>query len=140
MRKYSIAQILAGTLLGGIVVIAAVTGFAYLYSYRLAQKPPKPDFAAVEEAQKDQAGELAASTQAEEEEESDGSYVALVTYADGLILRKEPDSTAEAIDTLEVETTVRVLEKSEDEQWERLRVEETGEEGWVAIGNTQRAN
>jgi hypothetical protein len=139
MRKYSIAQILAGTLLGGIVVIAAVAGFAYLYSYRLAQKPPKPDFAAVEEAQKDQAGELAASTQATEEE-SDGSYVALVTYTNGLILRKEPDSTAEAIDTLEPETTVRVLEKSLDEQWERLRVEETGEEGWVAIGNTQRAN
>lgn len=137
MRKVSFPQFVIGMILGLLIVIGAVGGVGYLYFLKLSKKPPKPDFPKIDTSQKDESAELATVSNVGVEA-SDSTYVALVVYQDGLILRTEPDSSSEAITTLKFEETVRVVDRSRDEQWEQVFLETTGQRGWVARGNLKR--
>ncbi|MCM1984143.1 SH3 domain-containing protein [Lyngbya confervoides] len=131
-RKVTFTQFSIGLVLGLLVVLSVIVGVGYLYFLRLSTSPPKPEFPEVKPPDNSitAPGEVTGS--------SDSSYVALVIYPDGLILRELPEASAPAITTIQFEETVRVLERSEDEQWEKVLIEATGQQGWVARGNTQK--
>ncbi|MBV8884947.1 MAG: SH3 domain-containing protein [Chroococcidiopsidaceae cyanobacterium CP_BM_RX_35] len=67
-----------------------------------------------------------------------GTYKARVTWSDGLRLRSEPNSDAETIGSLGYNQEVVVLAESDNQKWQRIRIEDSGKEGWVKTGNTER--
>lgn len=138
-KKISFPQLVVGMILGLIVVLGAIAGVSFLYFSNLSAKPAKPDYPEISKAKKDDPKSLA-SVSNEAAGNTDSTYVALVAFSDGLIMRKEPNQDSEAILTLEFEETVRVMGVSPDEQWEEVILETTGDRGWVARGNTKRVN
>ncbi len=130
-KRVTIPQFLIGIIFGLLIVLVTVGGVGYLYFLRLSQKPDKPDFPAASKVEEEEPSDADIGP-------SDDSYVAIVVYPDGLILREDPDSNSEVVTTLNFEETVRILEVSPDEKWEKVFLETTGQDGWVARGNTKR--
>ncbi len=123
--------------MGLLMVIGILGALGYVFFINLSQTPPKPNYPAVSKSNKAGSEDLT-NVPDVEVNASDSSYVALVVYPDGLMLRKDPDSSSKVVATLKFDETVRVLEISSDEQWEKLFLETTGEEGWASRGNTKR--
>ena len=138
-KKLSFPQLAIGFVLGLLVVLGAMVGVSFLYFKQLSATPPKPDYPEISEDNKNTARSLA-SVSSQAAGEADKSYVALVIYEDGLILREEPNTSAETILTLRFEETVRVYGLSDDGRWQDVLLETTGDRGWVQIGNTKRVN
>lgn len=74
-----------------------------------------------------------------------GAYHARITWKQGLILRGEPNLEAERIGGVGFNSKVIVLEESQDQVWQKIRLEgdeqEGGkQEGWVKAGNTQKVD
>jgi hypothetical protein len=74
-----------------------------------------------------------------------GAYHARITWKQGLILRGEPNLDAERIGGVGFNSKVIVLEESQDQVWQKIRLEadeqEGGkQEGWVKAGNTQKVD
>lgn len=67
-------------------------------------------------------------------------YSARVTLLQGLNLRESPSRDAARIGGVDLNTRITVLEDSPDKQWQRVRLEGSGQEGWVKAGYTERAN
>lgn len=66
-----------------------------------------------------------------------GSYPAVVVQPVGLVLRAGPGAEHEQLGGVDYNDPVLVLETSEDAAWIKVRVGDTGQEGWVKAGNTQ---
>lgn len=69
-----------------------------------------------------------------------GNYSARVTWNQGLSIRAEPSLEAERIGSLDYNQEIVVLQRSKDEKWEKVRLEDGETEGWVKAGNTERVN
>ncbi|WP_339381318.1 SH3 domain-containing protein [Brasilonema sp. UFV-L1] len=71
-----------------------------------------------------------------------GAYKARVTWKQGLVLRTEAKLDAERIGGVGFNSRVIVLEQSNDNVWQKIRVEggESKQEGWVKAGNTQKVD
>lgn len=69
-----------------------------------------------------------------------GAYYARVTWSQGLSLRSEPDTDAERIGSTAYNQQIVVLEESADKNWQRIRIKDSEQEGWVKAGNTERVN
>lgn len=67
-----------------------------------------------------------------------GAYQARVTWPQGLLLRSEPNFEAERIGGLGYNQQIVVLEESLDKSWQRVRPEDSEQEGWIRTGNTER--
>ncbi|MBW4580184.1 MAG: SH3 domain-containing protein [Tildeniella nuda ZEHNDER 1965/U140] len=67
-------------------------------------------------------------------------YRARITLAQGLNLRESPSRDATRIGGVTSNTRVTVLEESPDREWQRVRLEDSGREGWVKAGYTERVN
>ncbi|BAZ48102.1 hypothetical protein NIES4103_07070 [Nostoc sp. NIES-4103] len=67
-----------------------------------------------------------------------GAYRGRVTWSQGLSLRAEPSQDAERVGGVGVNEKIIVLEESQDKGWQKIRVENSKQEGWVKIGNTER--
>jgi len=57
-----------------------------------------------------------------------------------LILRSEPNLDAERVGGIGFNSRVIVLEQSEDNVWQKIRLEGEEQEGWVKAGNTQKVD
>jgi uncharacterized protein YgiM (DUF1202 family) len=55
------------------------------------------------------------------------------------MLRDTPAASSKVVDKLSFDETVVVTGTSDDKQWEHVRVESKGIEGWVGKGNLKRA-
>ena len=66
----------------------------------------------------------------------EGAYQARVTYPRGLVVRSIPSRRGDRLTGVYKQQTIVVLKNSEDGQWQRVRVLETGQEGWVINGYT----
>lgn len=66
-----------------------------------------------------------------------GAYNARVTQSRGLVLRQNPNREAERVGGVRFNQELTVLGTSDDGRWLRVRLE-SGEEGWVRAGNTER--
>lgn len=151
---------LAKFLLGFILAIALLIGGAVaagLYMMTIATAPPpKPMFANDKTAVKAQrppasttakpkpvpaAQPSATPTPSETpspEPLEPGAYRALVTWSEGLSLRSEPNLDAERVGGVGYNQKIVVLEESADKNWQRIRMEDSEQEGWVKAGNTER--
>lgn len=69
-----------------------------------------------------------------------GAYQARVTWQQGLILRAEPSLDAERVGGIGFNSRVIVVEQSEDNIWQKIRLEDSEQEGWVKAGNTQKVD
>jgi uncharacterized protein YgiM (DUF1202 family) len=58
--------------------------------------------------------------------------------AQGLNLRESPSRDAVRIGGVVANTRITVLEESPDHEWQRVRLEDSGREGWVKAGYTER--
>lgn len=67
-------------------------------------------------------------------------YRARITLSQGLNLRESPSREAARIGGVDINTRITVLETSSDQEWQRVRLESSGREGWVKAGYTERIN
>jgi hypothetical protein len=106
-----------------------------MFLQQLSRSPVKPSFAA---ATPDTAkADLRAKEK--EKKEKEESYPALVVYQGELVIRDSPATSGKALEKLRFDDTAVVIGFSDDGQWERIRVEPKGIEGWVGKGNLKRA-
>jgi Bacterial SH3 domain len=75
---------------------------------------------------------------AEEKPLPPGAYQARITWQQGLSLRSEPKAGAERVGGAGFNQKVIVLEESEDKVWQKIRLEDSNQEGWVKAGNTKK--
>lgn len=69
-----------------------------------------------------------------------GAYKARVIQPIGLILRQGPDISTTQIGGIAYNETVVVLSESSDQRWMKVRLPDSGVEGWVKNGNTETLN
>lgn len=67
-----------------------------------------------------------------------GTYKARVTWQQGLSLRAEPNQNAERTGGLDYNQQIIVLEESADRNWQKVRLADGEQEGWVKAGNIER--
>jgi len=113
----AIALALAGSLAG-----------ARFFMTKMTAPPPKPMFANDTPGGKKHSGL------------PPGTYEARVTWPEGLILRDRPSYNSLRIGGIGYHERVLVLGESSDKVWQRVRVSDSFQEGWVKGGNTERTN
>ncbi|BAY74691.1 SH3 type 3 domain-containing protein [Nostoc linckia NIES-25] len=69
-----------------------------------------------------------------------GAYRGRVSWAEGLSLRAQPNQDGERIGGVGFNQKIIVLEESEDKAWQKIRLEDSGQEGWVKAGNTEKTD
>lgn len=129
MRWSNVAQSTLGILLGLLTVSIAVVAASFLLLQQFSRSPVKPNFA---EVRKD-------SAQLDIRAEDDKTYPAMVVYQGELILRSKPDANSTVVDKLKFDDTVLVIGESDNKQWQQVRFESKGVEGWIGVGNVKRA-
>jgi len=156
MTWSGIGKFLLGIILAIAILIGGSAVLALYFMYKVTTPPPKPVFANDKVTIKAQTPpssnppqptpSLAAQSSAEAtlSESSSanplepGAYKARVTWNEGLILRSEPNLDAERIGGLEHDQRIVVLEESADKKWQRVRLEDGEQEGWIKAGNIER--
>lgn len=136
--KFLIGFILALTILAGGSIAAAL-----YFVTRLTELPPRPVFEndrpIASSAQSGSATPAAKqNTPANSNSLPPGSYRARVIWPDGLILRDRPSYDANSIGGIEFNKNVIVLEVTSDKEWEKVRIKDSNQEGWVKGGNTEK--
>jgi len=63
--------------------------------------------------------------------------LARITWPEGVILRDNPSKNARRIGGVTYNQTVILLETSLDGQWQRVQVEQSGEQGWLKGNNLE---
>ncbi len=53
-------------------------------------------------------------------------------------MRSQPDLDAERIGSLDYNQRIAVLEQSQDQKWQHVRLADSDLEGWVKAGNIER--
>ncbi|MFH7024516.1 MAG: SH3 domain-containing protein [Heteroscytonema crispum UTEX LB 1556] len=159
----NLLKFILGIILAIAVLIGGGVAAALYFINRSAIPPAKPVFANDEPAVKAQAAKspapgaspsptpVASATPTPKPTKSsakanankplpDGAYKARVTWPQGLSLRKEPTQDTERVGGVGFNQKVIVLEQSQDQVWQKIRLENGQQEGWVKAGNTKRAD
>ncbi|MDZ7961638.1 MAG: SH3 domain-containing protein [Aulosira sp. DedQUE10] len=160
----NLLKFILGFLLAIAILIGTGVATALYFMNRTAIPPTKPVFSndnPLQRTQNPKAGEKVAaktgskpsatpsptstptSTATPKTEESPkplppGAYQGKVTWAQGLSLRAEPKQDAERVGGIGFNQKVVILEESDDKLWQKIRQEDTNQEGWVKAGNTQK--
>ncbi|MDF5736276.1 MULTISPECIES: SH3 domain-containing protein [unclassified Nostoc] len=69
-----------------------------------------------------------------------GAYRGRVSWAQGLSLRSQPNQEAERIGGVAFNQKIIVLSESDDKSWQKIRLEDSQQEGWVKAGNTEKVD
>ena len=136
-----------------IIISGSVVGALY-FMYKVTARPPKPVFSnetvtakAQPKATKAQAKSVPSTkstTQPSPSQDSSqealepGTYRARVTWTQGLSLRSEPNLSSERIGGLEHNQQIVVLQESSDKNWQKVRLSDGEQEGWIKVGNIER--
>lgn len=144
---YGLVKFLIGFLLAVAILAGGSVAATLYFVTRLTELPPRPVFendrpiaSSSPTQSKSGSGTSAAkqNTQGNSNSLPPGSYRARVTWPDGLILRDRPSYDATSIGGIEFNKNVIVLELTSDNEWEKVRVENSNQEGWVKGGNTEK--
>lgn len=68
------------------------------------------------------------------------AYKATVTWSSGLSLRSKPEQEAESVGGVAYNQEIIVLEESPDGKWQKIRVADSNQEGWVKSGNLKKSD
>ncbi|BAY96105.1 SH3 type 3 domain-containing protein [Tolypothrix tenuis PCC 7101] len=160
----NLLKFILGFLLAIAILIGTGVATALYFMNRTAIPPTKPIFANDHPSQRTQSPKAteAAATKTESQpkatptptptptttetpkaEESPkplppGAYQGKVTWNQGLSLRAEPKQDAERVGGVGFNQKVIILEESDDKLWQKIRQEDTNQEGWVKAGNTEK--
>lgn len=152
----NLAKFVVGVVLAIAILLGGSIALALYFMYKVTTPPPKPIFANEIKAKQAQSSPVPKSTKpapspttqtsakpkASEtptpEPLEPGAYKARVTWEQGLILRAEPNLDAARTGGLAHNQQIVVLEESADKNWQRVRLEDSEQEGWVKAGNTER--
>ncbi|NJL46138.1 MAG: SH3 domain-containing protein [Leptolyngbyaceae cyanobacterium SM2_3_12] len=66
-----------------------------------------------------------------------GTYEAVVVQPIGLVLRAGPSTDQAQVGGVDYNDEVIILEAPADQSWVRVRVQSSGQEGWIKAGNTR---
>ncbi|AFZ13591.1 SH3 type 3 domain-containing protein [Crinalium epipsammum PCC 9333] len=157
MSLSGLAKFVVG-FLAGIVLLLLGSAAAGLFLFStLSATPPRPVFP--EEKQQKKVtnintktstvaatnSKLVSSTQvspspSQETQLEPGAYKARVKWESGLSMRSEANFESSKVGGVAYNQEVVVLQDSDDKQWQKVRVVETNEEGWVKAGNLEQAD
>ncbi|OKH18999.1 peptide-binding protein [Hydrococcus rivularis NIES-593] len=151
-RIANIFQFLIGFFLGILVLAGGTTAAAYVFFTKMSANPPKPIFA--EEKQENTAATQpqqptvaessspdSSDRQVQEDQQDElpaGAYKARVTWSEGLSLRSEPSREAKRVGGVDYNAELIVLQDSIDKQWQKVRLLDGTQEGWVKAGNVEK--
>lgn len=156
MSWSGLAKFLIGFFLAVAFLLGTGVATAYYFFTKLTTPPPKPMFA--EEQSKLQIAKLKKSSVAKLKSRSvaqpsaatkksdkqppleAGAYKARITWSEGLSLRSEPHSDSERLGEVSHNEQVVVLEESSDKKWQRVRLENSDQKGWIRSGNVERVD
>ena len=157
MSLSGLAKFVVG-FLAGIVLLLLGSAAAGLFLFStLSATPPRPVFP--EEKQQKKVtnintksstvaatnSKLVSSTQvspspSQETQLEPGAYKARVKWESGLSMRSEANFESSKVGGVAYNQEVVVLQDSDDKQWQKVRVVQTNEEGWVKAGNLEQAD
>jgi hypothetical protein len=69
-----------------------------------------------------------------------GAYKGKVTWSSGLSLRADPNSSASRVGGVDYNTELIILGTSQDGQWQKVRVANGTQEGWIKAGNIKKSS
>jgi len=144
-----LVKLVLGVILAITLLISGSVALALIFINRSSSPPPKPIFANDSSAVKKAANITKPKTPAPTANKpspasstpsplASGSYPARVTWEQGLTIRAEPNLESERIGSLDYNQKIVVLEQSQDEKWQHVRLADSDLEGWVKAGNTER--
>ena len=151
MSLVGVAKVFTGVVLAlAILFFTGVAGVRY-FMWRITELPPRPVFANDNPSQpKPLPPEKPAAPAAPPAAAQPPSPVASptptptpaaatarVSQPVGLIVREGPSRDSAQVGGVAFEQTVTVLETSPDGDWQKIRVTDSGLEGWVKAGNMQ---
>lgn len=151
MRWSGLVKLLLGVILAIAILMGGGVATALYFMFKVST-PPKPIFANDKSSVKKQsptktAKRTAAATASTKTGSSDnssseqletGAYKARVTWTQGLSLRAEPNLDAERVGSTAYNQAIVVLGESADKSWQRVRLENGEQEGWIKAGNTEK--
>ena len=132
---YGIIKFIIGFILALAILAGGSVAAALYFVTKLTALPPRPSFPNDQTAIAATKGSQAKGSQTKEE-----GPVVRVIWPDGLILRDSAGYDAQSIGGIAFNQRAILLETTPDKEWERVRVEQTNEEGWVKGGNTELVN
>lgn len=157
MSFSGLSKFLIGFVFGISLLTASGVAAAYYFYTKLSAYPPKPIFA--EEQQQPPVAQPVNSPQVSESPKSNqttpsstpskspakeelppGAYKARVTWPEGLSLRDAAGVEASRIGGVAYNQEIIVLQESNDKKWQKVRLAEGTQEGWVKAGNIERVN
>ncbi len=154
MQWKNVIKFLLGISLAVLILVSGGVAVALYFLHRVTTPPPKPIFAN-DTAQVKARGSSSTSTTPTATTATSsntttttttqsstplapGAYRARVTWAQGLSVRSEPNADAERIAGVGYNEELTVLETSSDKNWQKIRLENSEQEGWVKAGNVER--
>jgi hypothetical protein len=69
-----------------------------------------------------------------------GAYKAKVTWSSGLSLRSEPNVSSDRVGGVDYNSELIILSTSSDGQWQKVRVANGTQEGWIKAGNVKKSS
>lgn len=155
MRQSNVVRALSGFLLA----IGLIVGGGYLTTQfviaKFTELPPRPSFpndkpssnpakpTAKPAASQPKASPVVAvspsptpTPSATASPKADGNLVR-ITLSSGLNMREDPSVESGRIGGVDYNETVTVLETSSDQEWQKVRLEKSGLEGWIKSGYTE---
>lgn len=149
MRGFLIglSKLVLGVTIALLLLSLAGVATARYFMARLSVLPPRPTFendAPVQSATASTptaqaSADPAAKPTAESAPLPPGAYEAVVVQPIGLVLREGPGTTFSQLGGIDYNAKITVLEESPDKQWMKVRVAESGQEGWVKAGNVRKS-
>jgi Bacterial SH3 domain len=154
MNPSSLFQFIIGFFLGVILFGAGIAGGAYFFLTNVSGNTSKPTFAeekpipekkpeskpSTNENPQPKTEAKKPETKPETEDLPAGAYKAKVTWSTGLSLRSNPSSDAQRVGGVDYNADLIILTTSNDNQWQKVRVPSSGQEGWVKSGNVEKVN
>lgn len=155
MRWSSLVKLLLGVILAIAILMGGGVVTALYFMFKVTTPPPKPMFANDKQSVKaqrspnsktakrtlvsaKQPSAIPNSTAPSSKPLEPGAYKARVTWSQGLSLRSEPDLDAERTGSAAYNQLIVVLGESADKNWQRVRLEDGEQEGWIKAGNIQK--
>lgn len=152
MTLAGVAKFVIGVSLAIALMIGGSVLVGLYFMYKVTSHPPKPVFnnekvnqmaAKAKNPPKTTAQPQPTPTPSKPSETAEaklapGTYKARVNWSQGLSLRAEPSADAARIGGLDYNQQIVVLEETADKSWQKVRLADGEQEGWIKAGNLER--
>ena len=148
-------KFLIGFFIGVTILTGCGLAAGYYFFTKLAALPPRPVFAeekpkpkpiAKAKTANSKKPNAAASPQASPDASTTsqklepGQYIARVTWEEGLSLREPAGQDANRIGGVEYNQRIVVLGESDDKKWQKIRLADGEQVGWIKAGNIEKVD